>query len=226
MGVDALCWPVPDQADPLPIAQQVQREDPIYCHPKDSANIVEPRHVLKAAEIYSSLLSVPRKNPVWEALRATWAGLASYSADRRYPFFWIALEALFGAAIPNEIAYKLCQRIAFFLGDTPEVSKGLFKKAKDCYNMRSKIIHGRWENDRNIDAVMADTEAIVRTALRRLLDDPRMLKTFVSKQRDQFLEDWVFSRSTDPLRIQSEPVDAVLLPPVSGHRHLAVLIQE
>lgn len=45
---------------------------------------------------------------------------------------------------------------------------------------------------------MADTEAIARTALRLLLDNPDMLRTFISKHRDRFLEDWVFSRSTNP----------------------------
>jgi len=198
VGFDALCWPDPDRSEPLPIAQQIQRQDPLHCHPNDVGNIVEPTHLTKSAEIYTALLSVPRGNPVWEALRAVWAALASYSADRRYPFFWIGLEALFGASNPNEISYKLCQRIAFFLAKTPEDARSLFKRARNCYNTRSKIIHGRWEHDPAIDLVMADTEAIVRTALRHLLDDPRMLQTFISKRRDEFLEDWVFSRSTDP----------------------------
>ncbi len=69
---------------------------------------------------------------------------------------------------------------------------------KTCYKMRSTIIHGRWKNDPKIDDGMYDTEAIVRTALRRLMDDPKMVKTFVSKHRNEFLEDWVFSRSTEP----------------------------
>lgn len=45
---------------------------------------------------------------------------------------------------------------------------------------------------------MYDTEALVRIALLRLLDDPKMVKIFVSKHRNEFLEDWVFSHSTDP----------------------------
>ena len=55
--------------------------------------------------------------------------------------------------------------------------------------MRSKIIHGRWQRDPHIDAVMADTEGIVRTVFRRLLENPEMLRTFISKSRNQFLED-------------------------------------
>jgi hypothetical protein len=119
-------------------------------------------------------------------------------AHYRYPFFWMGLEALFGPDDTAETTYKLCQRIAFFLGDTPDVARELFRKAKTCYNTRSKIIHGRWKDDPKIDAVMADTEAIVRTAVRHLLDNPEMLRTFISKHRDKFLEDLVFSRATDP----------------------------
>jgi hypothetical protein len=45
---------------------------------------------------------------------------------------------------------------------------------------------------------MADTESIVRTVFRRLMDEPEMLRTFISNRRNEFLEDWVFSRSTAP----------------------------
>jgi len=63
--------------------------------------------------------------------------------------------------------------------------------------MRSIIIHGRWKDDPKIEAVMADTEAIVRTVFRRLLENAEMLRTLISKHRNEFLEDWVFSRNTD-----------------------------
>ena len=94
--------------------------------------------------------------------------MTMYSADRRYPFFWIGLESLFRSNDTNEVSYKLCQRIALFLADNPQDARALFQKAKTCYNTRSKIIHGRWENDPKIEVVMADTEAIVRTTFRRL----------------------------------------------------------
>jgi hypothetical protein len=61
---------------------------------------------------------------VWEAIRAFWAALTMYSADRRYPFYWMGLESLFG---PNDnsgkVSHKLCERIAFFLADTPAIAK-------------------------------------------------------------------------------------------------------
>jgi len=110
----------------------------------------------------------------------------------------MGLESLFGSDDTNEIGYKLAQRVSFFLADTPEAAVELFRKVKNCYKMRSTIIHGRWKDDPKIDAVMADTETIVRSVFRRLLKNPALLNTFVSNHRNGFLEDWVFSRSTDP----------------------------
>jgi hypothetical protein len=196
VGFHALAWNVPGEADKVPIIQQTESHAPLYCHPNDAGNPVEVKHVAKAGELYSVLAGVPRDNPVWEAMRSTWAALTMYSADRRYPFFWMALESLFGSNDANEIGYKLAQRISFFLADTPDVAKELFRKVKACYKMRSTIIHGRWKNDPKIDDVMADTEAIIRTAFRHLLENPQLLTTFISKERDQFLEDFVFSNAS------------------------------
>ena len=115
--------------------------------------------------------------------------------DYRYPFFWMALEALFGPNDPGETTFKLCQRIGFFLGgDNLEIARDIFKKAKTCYGMRSRIVHGRWKDDPNIAGVMADTEAIARTALRHVLEHPNLLQVFMSKDRDGFLDELVFSR--------------------------------
>jgi hypothetical protein len=120
-----------------------------------------------------------------------------HSADRRYPFFWMALESLFGSDDTNEMGYKLAQRIAFFVADNPKDARDIFRKVKTCYKMRSTIIHGRWKHDPKIDAVMADTEMIIRTVFRLLLDSPQLLKAFLSSKRNEFLEDWVFSRYAD-----------------------------
>jgi hypothetical protein len=181
-----------------PFLLDSQREGPLYCHPQDLGNPVEPKHVIKAAILFDALSTIPRKNPAWEALRAFWAGLTMAPPDLRYPYFWMGLEALFGAEDGREIGYKLAQRIAFFLADTPEIARDLFKKVKKCYEMRSKIVHGRWKDDPKIGDVMAVTESIARTVVRRMMEKPEMVQVFISKERDQFLEDWVFSRSTDP----------------------------
>lgn len=182
-----------------PIILRSESQTQIYWHPKDVQNPFTAEHARKAAELHNALASIPRDNAVWTAIRALWTGLTSYSADIRYSLFWIGLEALFGADDSSgEITYKLSQRIAFFIAEKPEDARDIFRKAKKCYSTRSRIAHGRWGSDPEIDARMAETEAIFRTAVRHLLDSPDLLKTFVSKERNTFLDDWVFSRSTDP----------------------------
>lgn len=119
----AISWAVPGGEDLLPVIQQIEIQTPVFCHPKDVRNGGAVSHLTQAAKLHAVLVDVPRKNPVWEALRSCWAALTMYSADRRYPFFWMALESLFGADDAAEIGYKLAQRISFFLGDTPDARK-------------------------------------------------------------------------------------------------------
>lgn len=180
----------------ITIIQSVEPRLPLLCHPNDINAIVDQSDVLKAAQLYSGLSSIPRKNSVWTAMRTLWLALTTYEGDMRYSFLWIALEALFGDEGPSgEIIHKLAERIAFFLGDSPEVARELYQKAKKSYENRSKIVHGRFNNDSDIDGLLGDTEAILRTSFRRLLDAPGLLRTFISNQRNSYLRDLVFSRT-------------------------------
>jgi hypothetical protein len=143
--------------------------------------------------------SVPRGNAVWAAFRAFWAALTSYRADLRYPLFWQGLESLFTSETrTRKVTERLCTRVSFFLADDAETQQGLFEKASACYDTRSKIIHGRWKSGTDIDQPMADTEAIVRTVLRHLLEKQGMISAFVSPRRDDFLDSWVQSKSFTP----------------------------
>src|ERR1035438_281845 len=74
----------------------------------------------------------------------------------------------------------------------------LFDKANICYDTRSKIIHGRWQPGTEINQPMADTEAMVRTVVRHLLERPGMIGAFVSPKRDDLLDAWVQSKAFTP----------------------------
>lgn len=196
--VHGLHWQIRGTTEKQPALQSANTYAPLHCHPKDVSNPFREVHAVEAAALHGLLLTVPRNNAVWTALRALWLALTVYSPDIRYTLFWLGLEALFGADDNSgEISYKLAQRIAFFLGDTPQDAKTIFATAKKCYATRSKIVHGKWKDDSEIDIPLGDTEGIVRTAIRRLLNDAKILSTFTSKHRDRFLEDWVFSRAVE-----------------------------
>ena len=59
--------------------------------------------------------------------------LSGLAADIRYSLFRIGLEAVFGPdANTGEITYKLSQRTAFFISDTPQAARHVFSKARKC----------------------------------------------------------------------------------------------
>jgi hypothetical protein len=182
-----------------PIIAQTEHHTRIYCHPKDVSNPIEIHHLRKAGELHASLSAIVPGNPVWAAIRAFWAALTSYRADLRYPLFWQGLESLFSSDTKTwNVTERLCTRLSYFLADNEQTQKDLFAKANVCYNVRSKIIHGRWQPGVEIDAPMADTEAIARTVVRNLLETPGMLSVFASSKRDEFLDTWEQSKAFTP----------------------------
>jgi hypothetical protein len=111
-----------DIADP-PFIQHHEREGPFYCHSNYVHSQVCPKHVIKAAELYTILETMPRKNAVWAALRAFSAALATYFPDYRYPLFWQGLESLFGSDDDRGVSRRLRDRISYFLANDPKTQQ-------------------------------------------------------------------------------------------------------
>jgi hypothetical protein len=182
-----------------PFIVHTEREGPFYCHPQDESNSVLPRHLIKAAGLFATLEAVPRRNAVWAALRAFSAALLSYYPDYRYPLFWQGLESLFAAETEDRgVKARLCARISYFLARNEQEQLNLSDKVKACYETRSNIIHGMWDEDPAMERQLADTEGIVRTVIRHILEKPGMLDVFISPKRIGFLKAWVQSKSFSP----------------------------
>ena len=186
---------MPGRSEPEPIIQQLETHTPLYCHPDDLHRQPSVSQITAAGELFDTLRSIKRKNPVWTAARSFWAALVTPERDIRYSLFWIGIEALFGPDNSGgEITYKLSQRIAFLTAADPVEAKQVFDVAKKCYGMRSTIVHGRWDDDPKMEELMGTTERIVRFSFLRVLRDQALLSKFQSKARDRFLEEMVFSR--------------------------------
>jgi len=56
-------------------------------------------------------------------------------------FYCICFEALFSVDT-TELSHKVAERIAFFIGDTPENRVQIYQGVKFAYGIRSKIVHG------------------------------------------------------------------------------------
>ena len=62
--------------------------------------------------------------------------------EESFLMFMIALECLILPKQDTELSYRLSQRAAWFLGNTPDERKDIKKLIKELYNIRSKIVHG------------------------------------------------------------------------------------
>jgi hypothetical protein len=185
---------IPPGACRISILQQLETHTPLYCHPDDVEKQPSVEQIQQAGELFNILRSISRGNAVWTAMRSVWAALVTPHRDIRYSLFWIGLEALFGPENSgSEITYKLSQRIAFVTSDEPSHAKERFRVASKCYQTRSQIAHGRWADDPKTNSRMADTEAIIRASMVRILKNQDLRAVFSSKTRDRFLEDMIFS---------------------------------
>ncbi len=185
------------EIDP-PLIMQSPREPPLWCHRRDGSNPILPRHLIKAARLFERLTLVPRKNDVWAALRAFWAALASFQPDYRYPLFWQGIESLFGSDKTWKVSPRIRDRLSYFLADTPAMREKICDMVEACYQTRSEIVHGRWNEGPELEDRIYETEGIVRTVVRHIADKPGMLGAFLSPKRDDFLDAWVRSKSLTP----------------------------
>lgn len=183
-----------------PLFNGIEHERTVFIHERDFQNMLSEDHLLKSARLFETISTVPRKNSVWPALRAFWAALTSYPGDLRYPLYWQGLESLFGSdSEVYGVSKRLRDRISYFLAGNAKEQKDLHDKVKDCYAVRSEIVHGRWEDTKNFhDVHMYTTESIVRTVVRHIMEKPGMLGGFLSPRRDDWLEQWVQSKAFNP----------------------------
>jgi len=148
-----------------------------------------------ARALHAAMLGLGFESTWWAALRMLQIAATEHLWEVRYMLMWVVLEALFGPADGREITFRISQRIALFLGnDTAERIK-LFDSARECYGTRSKAVHGAklasLTPERSSELMLA-TEALVRSALRKVLPDQALCDTFSGKAREAFLDGLAF----------------------------------
>jgi hypothetical protein len=178
------------QVEAEPVAQQIQTHaSMLLCHPRDIRARITASDLGVAQRLHGGLVAVEPASAVFTAIRATWAGLQMNIEPIRYALFWIALEALFGPEDAREITYRLSQRLALFLAGDRREAKDLFSMAKSGYAFRSKIVHGRWADEPESSARIAEAEALVRRSLTRVVESDDLRSTFTGRRREGFLDD-------------------------------------
>jgi hypothetical protein len=163
------------------------RIDPLLPHDGYAGVPLDAIRQRTVQEITGPLLAVSRPSPLFSALRFLVFGLRHEIGEARIALLWIALEALFGEIDPNRgVSKELYRRIAGFFGMTRNEQLAAYDLAKDGWRVRCRAVHGGrvaavTPEDRH--ERILEAEAMLRTALNRILRDPILVQTFSDDSR-------------------------------------------
>lgn len=178
-----------------PVLRSAGRLEPMRVLEAEAENELADADFQIAARLTTALVSMPRGSALWTAVSMLLRALHERQIEIRYLLQWVALEALFGPDSGGETVHQLSQRIAFFLGATPDEKRKYFATAKSLYDIRSKIVHGRvpkkFIGDHSLQMI-GETEQIVRLSLRKILLDHELASRFASNARNEYLAGLAF----------------------------------
>jgi len=150
-----------------------------------------------AATLHKVLSSLRRDDgTVWTAARVLWKVLHEPMWEVRFLLSWVAMEALYGPISPQEISYRLSQRVAFFLGSNKSSeARKIFEIAKNGYGWRSKVVHGSRLSKLTTEVsktISYEAETLLRKTFLRILEDPEMISKFDGADREEHLDSLIF----------------------------------
>ena len=103
-----------------------------------------------------------------------------------------ALECLF-TTNKSELNYRMSERIAFLIEDSPNKRKELFDTVKDAYNLRSTIVHGEHIKikDTDLTELSEKLDSIIRVILVQYKD---IFENKSDNQLNEMFDDLIFNQ--------------------------------
>jgi hypothetical protein len=105
-----------------------------------------------------------------------------------------ALECFF-TTDSTEVNYKIAERVALFLGTTPEEKKELFNTTKKAYGIRSRIIHGSSLKEKEAKLMM-ELSVKLDDILRKIINSDSKKFVLDDNKLSEYFIDRLFSDST------------------------------
>ena len=84
----------------------------------------------------------PTSTPLSRAIFYLNVGRTTWQGSVRIASYCSALETLLIAGATSELTFRLCQRVAWLLGETAAERTEVFSQMKTIYEIRSKAVHG------------------------------------------------------------------------------------
>jgi hypothetical protein len=164
-------------------------------HERDNNNKLSIDDVALATKLHFVLFNLDRNKTIWIASRLVWKSLWERLWEIRVLIQWVAIEAIFGPQDGREIAYRLAQRIGFFLGRNRKEAQKINDKAKKNYGWRSRIAHGsqlkKLTKQKSID-ISHESQEYIRKALLKILQNSDLIDLVNGKNRENYFDKLVF----------------------------------
>jgi len=93
---------------------------------------------------------------------------------KKISLYMTCMEVIFSRD-SSELAHKLSERVALFVGQDGGSKREVFRLMKRAYGIRSKVLHGDHlsaSDERELAFVSEKADALLRQIFRRLFDDP------------------------------------------------------
>jgi len=133
----------------------------------------------------------PDSIPLNRAIFFIGAARSSSQLSVKIANYCSALESLLITS-PTELTYRLCQRVAWLLGESTEERYELFQQLKDAYDFRSKVVHGSYTSAKKLRNDLLPSvracDTILRGVLGQVLED-EVLRAYIlgrTKNSDSF----------------------------------------
>ncbi len=85
------------------------------------------------------------------------AARGEFDVAMKIAHYCTAFETLF-ATTQTELSHQLSERIACYLFDTPEERLATYRKIKQAYGVRSKVVHGSTVRDNKLDELIETSQ--------------------------------------------------------------------
>jgi len=134
------------------------------------------------------------------ALQYVDAARKSASLPFKIAHYCSALETLFTTE-STELAHKLSERVAFFLGKRGYDRRAVFSMIKNAYNIRSKLVHGDTLKPKQIDelpSLSLQCDNYLRVILNHIFESVESKKVFDSDPGaiEEYFADLIFGSPT------------------------------
>jgi hypothetical protein len=108
----------------------------------------------------------------------------------------------------SELVHKLSERIAWFLGATPQERLSLFRTVKEAYAVRSKVVHGDKLSNKQFAGLrnVSDTcDDLLRRSLRKIMESNELRARFNGnpQELETFLLELVMGGTEGPFQFDT-----------------------